>query len=189
MIIFVSGLIGAGKSTVARALAEEYDLLYYDVDEIKKTVFRQDPDFAHNMEQGIPFSDATRTSLYDKVIEELKQLSNKHQCIVVDETLHKRDMRHRLFDAAEQFFDGYFVIWVKADEEVIKQRLSSKTRSNHILKDPMTMHNTMLAEFEGFEKPVVVCRNNDDITHTTQDLNRFFKNIMNIANVVDTKSI
>ena len=55
MIIFVGGLIGAGKSTVARAIAEKYSLYYYDVDEIKKQVFREDPDYQNNMEKGIPF--------------------------------------------------------------------------------------------------------------------------------------
>ena len=187
MIIFVSGLIGAGKSTVARTLAADYGLFYYDVDEVKKIVFRADPNYTHNMQHGIPFCDATRTELYDTVVKELQKLAKEHQCIVVDETLHKRDMRHRLFEAAEKYFGGYFVIWVKADESVIKQRLMAAKRSGHILKDPMSMHNTMLAEFEGFEQPVVVCRNNHHIAQTMQDMNRFFSTILNLAKVVDTR--
>ena len=189
MIIFVSGLIGAGKSTVARALAKAYELHYYDVDEVKKVVYRKDPDYQRNMQQGIPFSDETRTKLYDNVIEALKNLSGQHQCIVVDETLHKREMRHRLFDAAEKYFGGYIVIWVKADEAVIRQRLTANARSGHILKDPMSMHNTMLAEFEGFERPVIVCRNNYDIDVTVQDMNRFFSTVLNLAKAVTEKQL
>ena len=163
MIVFVGGLIGAGKSTVAKALATHFAMHYYDVDEVKKSVFKQDPDYDHNMQNGIPFSDEIRRSVYSKVVDDLKTLSTQHNCIVVDETLHKRALRALLFDAAEEFFGGYFVIWVQADEDVIVQRLTSRARENHILKDPMAMHNSMLAEFEGFEQSVLICRNNKSI--------------------------
>lgn len=183
MIIFVGGLIGAGKSTVARALAENYSLHYYDVDEIKRSVFIRDPDYDYNMQNGIPFSDDMRRQVYTQVVEDLKTLSGQHDCIVVDETLHKRALRRLLFDAAEEFFGGYFVIWVQAEEEVIIHRLTSGTRENHILKDPMAMHNSMLAEFEGFEQCVLLCRNNSSIEETMQKLRRFLDSIFHFSSL------
>lgn len=186
MIIFVGGLVGAGKSTVAKAIAEKYDLHYYDVDEAKKTVFRKDPDYEKNMREGIPFCDATRKKLYDTVVDDLKALSERFECIVVDETLHKREMRHRLFNAAEQFFGSFFVVWVKADEEIIEKRLTSKVREGHILKDPMSMHNAMVSEFEGFEQPLIVCRNNIDIEDTMNKLDRFLSAVFHFGNVTES---
>lgn len=177
MIIFVGGLIGAGKSTVARTLANNFGLYYYDVDEVKKTVFREDPDYDRNMKQGIPFRNSTREKVYEVVIENLKELSEEHKCIVVDEALHKKELRHRLFSAAEKYFNGFFVVWVKASEEVITQRLETNVRKNHILKDPMKMHKTMLNEFEGFEQCVLICRNNTSIEDTMIELRRFFSAI------------
>ncbi len=174
MIIFVGGLIGAGKSTVARALADHFNLHYYDVDEVKKPIFREDPDFESNMKNGIPFADATREKVYDVVVEDIARLAMDHRCIVVDETLHKRVFRHRLFAAAETHFGGYFVVWVQADEEIIKQRLISRVRENHILKDPMSMHNTMVNEFESFEQSLILCRNNTTIEDTMKEVKRFF---------------
>lgn len=174
MIIFVGGLIGAGKSTVAKALATNFSLHYYDVDEIKKSVFKTDPDYDYNMQHGIPFGDGIRKTVYSKVVDDLKALSTQHNCIVVDETLHKRALRRLLFEAAEEFFGGYFVIWVQAEEDVIVQRLSSRARKDHILKDPMAMHNSMLAEFEGFEQSVLICRNNKSIEETMHEMQRFF---------------
>ena len=174
MIIFVGGLIGAGKSTVAKALAAHFSLHYYDVDEVKKSVFKTDPDYEHNMQNGIPFGDEIRKKVYSKVVEDLKTLSTQHNCIVVDETLHKRALRGLLFEAAEEFFGGYFVIWVQADDDVIVRRLSSRARKDHILKDPMAMHNSMLAEFEGFEESVLICRNNKKIEETMHEMQRFF---------------
>lgn len=181
MIIFVGGLIGAGKSTVARAVANKFQLHYYDVDEIKKNVFLEDPAYEENMRLGKPFCDKTRTRVYDIAIEDLKALSKLHKCIVVDETLHKRELRHRLFAAAEELFNGYFVIWVQADEDIIKERLTSAARKNHILKDPMIMHNTMLKDFEGFEQCVIVCRNNTSVDETMIELNRFFSAVFHFG--------
>ena len=129
------------------------------------------------------FGDATRRKLYDRVVEELRVLSESHECIVVDETLHKREMRHRLFDAAEAYFDSYFVVWVKADEEVIQKRLTSSVRENHILEDPISMHNAMLADFESFEQPVIVCRNNIDINDTMKELNRCLSAIFQLGKI------
>jgi gluconate kinase len=174
MIIFVGGLIGAGKSTVAKALATHFSLHYYDVDEVKRSVFKTDLDYEHNMQNGIPFGDEIRKKVYFKVVEDLKILSTQHECIVVDETLHKRALRRLLFEAAEEFFGGYFVIWVQADENIIVKRLTSRARENHILKDPMAMHNSMLAEFVGFEEIVLICRNNKTIEETMHEMQRFF---------------
>ena len=55
MIIFAGGLIGAGKSTIAKGMAEHFSFPYYDVDEVKKIVYRQDPDFERNIAEGIPY--------------------------------------------------------------------------------------------------------------------------------------
>jgi gluconate kinase len=181
MIVFVGGLIGAGKSTVAKALAAHFSLHYYDVDEVKRHVFKQDPDYDLNMQSGTPFSDETRTQVYSEVVEDLKALSAKHSCIVVDDSLHKRALRRLLFDAAEEFFGGYFVIWVQADEDVIIHRLTSQTRKNHILKDPMAMHNSILAEFESFEQCVFLCRNNSTIEETMQKVERLFDSIFRFS--------
>lgn len=185
MIIFVGGLIGAGKSTVAKLLAKHFDLYYYDVDEDKKVVFKEDPDYDYNMEHGIPFNDKTRGKVYDRVLARLKRLSEQHECIVVDETLHKKNLRHQLFEAAQTYFGGYFVIWVKADEAVIKHRLTSRQRANHILKEPMIMHNTMAEEFEGFEQNVLVIRNNTSVEEIVIELNRFFDSILRFARMVE----
>ena len=97
MIIFVGGVVGAGKSSVAQGLARHLSLHYYDVDEHKRAIYMQDPDFQYNMEQGIPFSEETRLQVFDRVIRDFSELSTVHQHLVVDETLHKKQLREHLF--------------------------------------------------------------------------------------------
>ena len=114
MIVFVGGLPGAGKSSVARGLAQHLGILYYAVDEHKGPIDREDPDYERNMREGIPFCEATRMRLFEKVAGDFAGLAGDHDHLVVDETLHKQHLRNYLFRAAEQHFGGYVVIWVKA---------------------------------------------------------------------------
>ncbi len=160
MIIFVGGLVGAGKSTIAKRLATEIGCRYYDADEIKKQVFSQESDYELNLRKGIPFSDEARVKVFDRVIEDLRDLRASHDHLVVDETLHRRELRHRLYRAAEDIYGDFLVIWVRADENVIVNRLEANKREGHFLDDPLAMFESFRRQFEDFNRSVIVCNNN-----------------------------
>jgi len=162
MIIFVGGLIGAGKSTIARKIAAEFDCHYYDADETKRRFFREDPDYERNLAEGIPFSDETRIRVFNQVIADLETLSQSHSHVVVDETLHRRNLRQQLYDAAERLYGSFLVVWVRADDEVILERLSANVRQGHILDDPVAMYQGFRKTFQEFNRPVIVVNNNGD---------------------------
>jgi gluconate kinase len=185
MIIFVGGLIGAGKSSVARGLAEHLSLLYYDVDEYKHAIYSQDPDYQYNLDNGIPFSAETRIKLFNKVVSDFAELAASHEHLVVDETLHRQNLRQHLFDGARKYFGGYIIVWVKASEEVIVERLTSQVREGHLLKDPLSMHNAFLKEFEPFEESIIVCRNDGALADTIDEINELFDNIATCSTLGD----
>lgn len=177
MIVFVAGLVGAGKSSVAKRLADKLSILHYDVDQVKKEVYPQDPDFEYCMTHGIPFREETRLKVFQKVVADFQRLSENHTHLIVEECLHLKRLRQVLFDAAEAHFGGYVVVWVKADEAVIQERLLSKQRKDHILKDPLKMYRSFAKEFEGFEGCHIVCENNGSIEEATESLLSMMKNL------------
>lgn len=183
MIIFVGGIIGAGKSSVAKGLAEHLSVQYYDVDEHKRSIYRQDPDFHRNMENGIPFSEETRMKLFQQVVQDFAELSKTHQHLVVDETLHKQRLREYLFAGANKYFGGYLIIWVKASEEVILGRLNTIIREGHVLKDPISMHNAFLKQFEPFDESIIICRNDGALEDTIEEISKLFDNIAVCSNL------
>ena len=171
MVIFVGGLPGSGKSSVARFLAEKLSIHYYDVDEVKKLIGPQDPDFEYNMKQGIPFTEEVRLKVFRKVVEDFKSLSKSNAHLLVDESLHLKKSRQVLFDGAKAHFGGYVVVWVKTDEAIVEERLTTKKRTGHILMtDPMKMYRSFVKEFEPFEGSYIVCENNGSIEETTEKL-------------------
>jgi len=180
MVIFVAGLVGVGKSSIARRLAERLSIHYYDIDGVKKVIYPQDPDFERNIRDGIPFKEETRLKVFQKVVADFSYLAGNHRHLVVDETLHLRRPRQILFDAARTCFGGYVIIWVKAEEAAIEQRLKSKDRKNHILTDPLKMYHSFAKEFESFDESHIVCENNGSIEEATDSLISMIRNLASL---------
>jgi gluconate kinase len=170
VVIFVAGLPGTGKSSIARCLAEAFSIHYYDIDEVKKVVYPQDPDFEHNMRHGIPFKKETRLKVFEQVLVDFKRLARTYDHLVVDETLHLKEPRQVLFDGAKAYFGAYLVIWLKTDAAVVETRLRSKKREDHILKDPMKMYLSFAREVESLDESHIVCQNNGSLEQTTEGL-------------------
>lgn len=180
MVIFVAGLVGVGKSSIAKRLAERLSIHYYPVDEVKKVIYPQDPDFERNIRKGIPFKEETRLKVFQQAATDFSHLAENHKHLVVDESLHLRRPRQVLFDAAKAYFNGYVIVWVKAEEAVIQERLKSQERKDHILKDPLKMYRSFAKEFESFDEGHIVCENNGSIEEATESLLSLIRNLASL---------
>ena len=180
MVIFVAGLVGVGKSAIARFLADKLSIPYYSVDDVKKTIYPQDPDFEQNIRNGIPFKEETRLKVFRQAAADFSHLAENHKHLIVDETLHLRRPRQILLDAAKACFGGYVIVWVKADEAVIEQRLRSKDRTDHILKDPLKMYRSFAKEFESFDEAHIVCENSSSVEEATEGLLGLIRNLASL---------
>lgn len=180
MIVFVTGLVGTGKSSVAKLLADAFSILHYDVDEVKKEIYPHEPDFEYRIREGIPFPEETRLKVYQKVVADIQHLAKSHRHLIVEECLHLKRLRKVLLDAAETYFGGYVIVWVKADEAVILDRLRNKERKDHILTDPLKMYRSFAKEFEGFEGCYIVCENNGTLEEAMGPLFSMMKNVASL---------
>jgi predicted kinase len=101
----------------------------------------------------------------------------EHPHVVVDETLHKREIRRALYAEAERLAGGFIVIWVQAREDLILQRLGASKRDGHVLDDPLPLHHAFRREFEEYERCVVDCPNNASADEAIADLVHFIENV------------
>ena len=180
MVIFVTGLVGVGKSAVARRLAERLSIHYYAVDEVKKVIYPQDPDFEQNIREGIPFKEETRLKVFRQVAADFSRLAENHKHLVVDETMHLRRPRQVLLEAAKACFGGYVIIWVTADEALIEKRLRSKDRKDHILTDPLKMYRSFAKEFESIDESHIVCENNGSLEDAAESVISLIRNLASL---------
>jgi gluconate kinase len=179
MVIFFAGLVGSGKSTLGKIVADEFGLYYYDIDQVKKEIYPTDPNYEFNLKYSIPFSDETRARVFHRVVEDFPNLLQKHEHIVVDEVLHKESLRKILFEGAKKYFGDYIVIWVNADEEIIKKRLKQEQREGHILNNPLGMYLSLKKKFEDFNEKFVRVSNNKSLQESkkavTKTVNQFIE--------------
>jgi len=163
MVIFFGGYIGSGKTSLAKVIARRLDILYYEVDEIKKAVVEEDLRLQYNVRNNVPFPDEARVKMFSRVVDDFKRLCMTHKSIIVDETLHKRSLRQILYDGATRFFGGYIVVWIQASEETIRERLLSDARVDHVLGDPYGMHLSMKKVFDALDEADIIFENNGSL--------------------------
>ena|SRR3989338_8970869 len=175
MVIFIAGLIGTGKTSLARSLSKELNIYYYDVDLVKKVVYPTDPDYEYNLKNNIPFSDKTRTKVFNQVVRDFSKLAKKHKYIIVDETLHKKSTRQVLFNGATKYFGSYIIVLIKANEKNIKKRLEKNKRIGHLLKNPFNMYLSFKNKFEAFDKVDIIFENNKNLGESTKKLSKLIK--------------
>ena len=172
MVIFIGGIIGTGKTSLARTLAEKIGIYYYDVDLVKKEVYPTDPNYEYNLKNNIPFSDETRMKTFNRVVEDFARLAQEHKHIIVDETLHKQSLRQILFDGAKKYFGKYIIVWVKTNEAIIRDRLTNNQRRMHILNNPFGMYLSFKKIFEDFENVDIVFENNAPLAESAEQLTK-----------------
>ncbi len=145
MKIATIGFSGSGKSYIASKL-ESFGFYWIRSDAVRKSLF------------GSFYDEETTKKVYEELIKRAKE----HKNIILDATFLKRWQRKLVID---NFPNEYFFIFVKADENLIKQRL--QTRKDISDAD----FNVYLMQKSSFEPPdeipidrLLILENNDTIS-------------------------
>jgi ribose 1,5-bisphosphokinase PhnN len=67
------------------------------------------------------------------------------------------------------------VIWVRADEEIIKERLAARRREGHLLKEPLGMYLAMKKDLREYYEADIEFENNEPLDIATEKLTRLVK--------------
>ena len=139
MLIVVAGSIGAGKSTVAEALAHALGVPLLSVDDDKRTEGATTPGFEAWVATGSPFPDEFRSRAFDRTLGRLAALGRGSPHAVVEETFHRKAIRDPFFDRGGELMGGFVLVEVVAEEAIVLARLQTRatTESNHLAGVPM----------------------------------------------------
>lgn len=136
--VVLTGVAGAGKSTVGRALAERLGAVLLDADDFHSDVCRQ------KMAAGVPLDDADREPWIDRIAEELRARSAAGDRIVLACSALRRRHRAQLVEAAVDVG----VVHLEVGSEELARRLA--TRTGHFMPAEL-----LVSQLDALEHPSV----------------------------------
>lgn len=130
------GLIAGGKSTLARAFAQEHSLACFNSDVIRKELAGMSPDSRQGSElnRGIYTPEFSRLT-YDGLLERARSELLHDRSVVLDGSYHKRDERQRVVECATSCKASLFFILCQCDEKETRRRLDIRAKNPNAVSD------------------------------------------------------
>ena len=98
MVILFGGLVGTGKTELARAVAQNLNVSCYEIDKAKVKAINANAALQFNMRYSKPHSEEAKLMIYSRALQHLSELSKTHKDIVADEDFHKKHSRSIFFE-------------------------------------------------------------------------------------------
>jgi gluconokinase len=141
MILIVMGVVGSGKTTIARLLAEQSGWEFADADDFHP------PANVEKIRRGIPLDDTDRQPWLQRLREAILNWQAAHRDVVLACSALKRTYRQELNAGPKVQF-----VYLKGSAELIAQRLRS--RQGHFADEQILA--SQFADLEEPESAVVV---------------------------------
>ncbi|MBF6571449.1 MAG: gluconokinase [Candidatus Binataceae bacterium] len=137
MVIILTGVSGAGKSTVGSQLAMALGWQFIDADDIHPAANKE------KMQRGTPLTDTDRWPWLDSIRSVIQNFAARRQDAVVACSALKAAYREKLeIDPATVKF-----VYLKGDQALIAQRLEKR-------RDHFMNRSLLRSQFETLEEPV-----------------------------------
>src|ERR1019366_431397 len=157
MIVMMAGLPGAGKSTLARALAERLDGMVLDKDAVRAALF--EPRF---VEYSVEQDDFCMEILLETVAYLLKKHSGLH-LLLDGRTFSKRYQRARVIEFCAQAGTTWAIVECVCSEETALSRLS-EGRESHIAKNRTAeLYREIREGWDPIAEPSLVVNTDQDL--------------------------
>jgi aminoglycoside phosphotransferase family enzyme/predicted kinase len=117
MLVLVCGLPGAGKSTLAKALAEKIGAVYLSSDIIRR-----------KMLSDRTYSEHEKYRVYGRMVEETEKILSTGKTVVCDATFYKKKTRGEMRGAAKRAGSDMYIIKCVLDERVLEERMGQREK-------------------------------------------------------------
>ncbi len=115
MLVLVCGLPGAGKSTLAKALAEKIDAVYLSSDIARRKMLSERT-----------YSEHEKYRVYGRMVEEVGKLLSMGKTVVCDATFYKKKTRGEMRNAAKRAGSDMYIIKCVLNEQVLEERMRQR---------------------------------------------------------------
>jgi len=126
-LILVSGLMGTGKSVLARGLSERLGAEVIRMDVLRKSLLGISPSERRHepFGKGIYAEDVTEKT-YAQALGQAEELLRRGKSVIIDASFKKRAARQKAREAAERLQADFFIVECVLPENVLRQRLEKR---------------------------------------------------------------
>lgn len=175
MLIAIAGAIGSGKSSVADAVSARLDIPVHSIDEDKRAIGAEHPDFERWVSEGIPFPDAFRQLVYERTLDELRVLATAHAHVIVEETFHRRQLRRWFFGFAGTLFGGMCLVEIAVTPEVAAAHLQKRAHDESDHLAGRAMFDAFAAIADPLDDADLVVHNDGELTGAVDEVAVFLR--------------
>ena len=135
-VIVVFGVIGTGKSTVAKALSEElsFDLISSDIVRKRISGISKFERKYEEYDTGIYSRDVTKKT-YEEIFYNAEDIVNNSQSVIIDASFSKTEWRKSVVELTERLEIPLYFIQTQAPKNVIEQRLLVREKQKNTISD------------------------------------------------------
>ncbi|MBQ8293873.1 MAG: ATP-binding protein [Alphaproteobacteria bacterium] len=137
-LFLICGFLGAGKTTVSKQLAKQYNAEYMNVDSHVTQLFARD-EYEHNWEKCFSIAE-------DDLWQKIKLCAQSDTDVVFDVGFWTRKSRDMASARARQIGMTPIVYYVYAPDEILKKRIAQ--RSGRIAENNIKNFDTIKQMFE-----------------------------------------
>ena len=150
VVIVVFGVIGTGKSTVAKALSDElsFDLISSDVERKRITGIQKFERKYEEYDTGIYSRDVTKKT-YEEIFKKIETLANNSKSVIIDASFSKKIWRDSIVELTERLDIPIYFIETQSPKNIIEQRLLARERQEKTISDGrLEILDRFLSDFE-----------------------------------------
>ncbi len=132
-LIVVRGLSGAGKTSVARAVADELGLRVISSDEVRGELFKDEKgpcDYGAGA-----YSDEASRLTYQTIFEQARELLTSGQSVILDATFQRAEERQQARALAVEFGATFRLIECELAPELVRARLDARAAKHEGASD------------------------------------------------------
>jgi aminoglycoside phosphotransferase family enzyme/predicted kinase len=126
-LIITCGLMGSGKSALAREIGFELGLVVTRSDSVRKKLSPVTTDRGASDDYGLGMYDAScNQATYQALLFEAEQLLSQGRSVIVDATFQRAADRASFRDLAKRLDASFFILQTRAPEALIRERLENR---------------------------------------------------------------
>jgi len=136
VLILTAGLMGAGKSYQARALARNLGAQVIRTDAVRKELTNIKPTQSKHEDfgKGI-YSDETSRLTYEKIYQLTEQYIKQGKSVIIDASFKKRAERQRAYALAKYLGAPFYIIECICPDKIIRKRLEKRKKESDNISD------------------------------------------------------